>query len=115
MCIVSYKTCSKKERTFAINTLLLILSTVPYKVVPTTGDTPFPFLPLLECFLECTLCDGAQFSYRIFLILLYGLETTSFQSGFKFGKQEKVCGGLSPENRVDGAQQMSDVLPDNCG
>ena len=23
--------------------------------------------------------------------------------------------GLSPENRVDGAQRMSDVLPDNCG
>jgi hypothetical protein len=26
-----------------------------------------------------------------------------------FGKQEKVCW----ENRVDGAQRMSDVLPDN--
>jgi len=23
--------------------------------------------------------------------------------------------GLSPENRVDGAQRMSDVKPDNCG
>ena len=23
--------------------------------------------------------------------------------------------GLSPENRVDGAQRMSDVLPHNCG
>jgi len=43
------------------------------------------------------------------------LETTSFQSGFKFGKQEKSLLGLSPENRVDGAQWMSDVLPDNCG
>jgi hypothetical protein len=27
------------------------------------------FLPLLECFLERTFCDGAQFSYRIFLNL----------------------------------------------
>ena len=34
---------------------------------------------------------------------------TSFQSGFKFGL------GLSPQNRVDGAQRMSDDLPDNCG
>jgi len=34
--------------------------------------------------------------------------------GFNFGKQESLL-GLSPENRVDGAQQMSDVLPDNCG
>ena len=28
---------------------------------------------------------------------------------------EKSLLGLSPENRVDGAQRMSDVLPDNCG
>jgi hypothetical protein len=42
----------------------------PYKVVTSIGDTPFPtFLPLLECFLERNFCDGAQFSYRIFLNL----------------------------------------------
>ena len=91
----TYKACSKKDRTFAIKTYCLfygILSTVPFKVVPSTGGTPFPmFLPLFECFLERTFCDGAQFSYRIFLNLFYRLETTSFQSGFKFGKQEKFC------------------------
>ena len=71
-----------------------ILSTVPFKLVSSTGDTPFPtFLPLLECFLERSFCDGAEFSNRIFPNLLYGLETTSFQSGFKFGKQENVCWG----------------------
>ena len=66
-----YKACSIKDRTFAIKTLLYnILSTVRFKVVPSTGDTPFPtFLPLLECFLNRTFCDGAQFSYRIFLNL----------------------------------------------
>ena len=43
--------CSKKDRTFAVKTYSFysILSTVPFKVVPSTGDTPFPFLPLLEC------------------------------------------------------------------
>jgi hypothetical protein len=42
----------------------------PYKVVTSIGDTPFhTFLPLLECFLERTFCEGAQFSYRIFLNL----------------------------------------------
>jgi hypothetical protein len=47
-----YKAYSKKERTFTTKTLFYnILSTVPFKVVPSTGDTPFPtFLPLLECF-----------------------------------------------------------------
>jgi len=70
---------------------------------------------MLECFLERTFYDGAQLSYRFFLNPLYGLETTSFQSGFKFGKQKKSLLELSPENRVDGAQRMSDVLPDNCG
>jgi len=67
----TYKACSKKDRTFAIKTLFYnILSTVPFKVVPSTGDTPFPkFLPLLECLLERIFCDGAQYSYRIFLNL----------------------------------------------
>jgi hypothetical protein len=66
-----YNACSKKNRTFAIKTLFYnILSTVPFKVVPSTGDTPSPtFLPLLECFLKRTFYDGAQFSYRIFLNL----------------------------------------------
>jgi hypothetical protein len=66
-----YKACSKKDRTFAIKTLFYnILSTVPFKVVPSTGDSPFPtFIPLLECFLERTFYDGAQFSYHIFLNL----------------------------------------------
>ena len=61
----------KKDRTFAIETLFYnILSTVPFKVVPSTGDTPLPtFLPLLECFLERTCCDGVQFSCQIFLNL----------------------------------------------
>jgi hypothetical protein len=68
---VVYKACSKKDRTFAIKTLFYnILSTLSFKVVPSAGDTPSPtFLPLLECFLESTFCDGAQFSYRIFLNL----------------------------------------------
>ena len=92
-----YKACSKKNRTFAIRlhcSFYSILSTVPFKVVPSAGVTPFPtFLPLLECFLERTSCDGVQFSYRIFLNFLYGLEMTSFQCSFKFGKQEKVCWG----------------------
>jgi hypothetical protein len=68
---VEYEACSKKDRTFAIKTFFYnILSTVPFKVVPCTGDTPFPtFLPSFECFLEHTFCDGAQFSYSIFLNL----------------------------------------------
>ena len=63
--------------------------------VPSTEDTPFStFLPLLEFFLECIFCDGAQFAYRIFLNLLCGLETTSFQSGFNFGETGKSLPGL---------------------
>jgi hypothetical protein len=66
-----YKVCSKKDQTFTLITSFYnILSTVPFKVVPSTGDTPFQtFLPLLECFLERTFCDGTQFSYHIFLNL----------------------------------------------
>jgi hypothetical protein len=78
----AYKLCSKKDRTFAIKTLLLILEhckPIPFKVVPSTGDTQFPtFLLLLECFLEHIFCDGMQCSYCIFLNLFYGLKMTSF-------------------------------------
>jgi len=52
-----------KSRTLAMKTVSLILqhfNTSPFKVAPSTGDTPFlTFLPLLECFLESTFCDGA--------------------------------------------------------
>jgi hypothetical protein len=39
----------KKDRTFAIKTLFyIILSTVTFKVAPSTGGTPFPtFLPIV--------------------------------------------------------------------
>ena len=75
-----YKACSKKDRNFDIKTLFYnILSTVLFKLVPSTGDTPFPtFLPLLECFLERTFSDGAQFSYRIFLNLRVFKKRTNF-------------------------------------
>jgi hypothetical protein len=65
----NYKGCSKKDGTFVIKILFYNISnTVPFRVVLFTGDTPFPkFLPLLECFLERSFCDGAQFSCRIFL------------------------------------------------
>jgi hypothetical protein len=116
--IFKYKACSKKDQTYAIKTLLLIysiLSTVPFKVVPSTSDTPFPaFLPLLECFLECTFCDGMQFSYRIFLNLLCGMET-SFQSGFKFQKQENVCWGEVQRIGWMGHNGCLMFLPDNWG
>jgi hypothetical protein len=72
--------CPKKDRTFDMKTLFYnILSTVSFKVVPSTDNTPFPtFLPLLECFLERTFCDGAQFSYRIFLNLRVFRKRPSF-------------------------------------
>jgi hypothetical protein len=47
--------------------------------------------------LERTFFDSAQFSYRIFPNMLYGLETTSFQSDFKFWKDEKSAGAKSGE------------------
>ena len=50
--------------------------------------------------------------YRTKTQILY---TTSFQSGFKFWETGNSLLEVSMENRVDGAQQMSDVLPDNCG
>src|SRR5215469_446420 len=108
-CVCMYKACSKKDGTLAINRLFYnILSTVPFKVVPSTADTPFPtFLPLLECFLERTFCDGAQFSYRIFLNLRVfkknpnflnssptstegALRLLSAPSG-RFGQQTAIC------------------------
>ena len=95
--VYAYEVCSKKDRTFAIKTLLLILQHFkhrPPQSSPLYWQYTVPnVFSFLECLLERTFCDGAQFSCRIFLNLLYGLEKTSFQSGFKLGKQEKVCWG----------------------
>jgi len=33
--------------------------------------------------------------------------------GLSLGNRKSLL-GLSPENRVDGTQRMSDVLPENC-
>jgi hypothetical protein len=38
-----------------------------------------------------------------------------FSNWFKVWETGKSLLGLSLESRVEGAQQMSDVLPDNCG
>ena len=87
----------KKDRTFAIKILLLILQhfkCCAFQLVPYTGDKPFPtFRKFLELFQERTFSDGAQFSYHIFLNLFYGLEATSFQIVFKFWKQKNICWG----------------------
>jgi hypothetical protein len=83
-----YKACSKKDRTFAIKTLFYnILSTVSFKVVPSSGDTPFPtFLP----FLECTFCDGVQFSYRIFLNLRVFKKSPNFLNSSPTSKEDAI-------------------------
>ena len=100
--LLDYKACSKKDRTFAINTLFYnILSTVPFKVVPSTGDTRFPtFLPLLECFLERTFCDGAQFSYRIFLNLRLFKKRPNFLSSSAVGRVHELFSGCSSTTNI---------------
>jgi hypothetical protein len=92
----------KKDRTFAIKTLFYnILSTVPFKVLPSTGDTPFTtFLPLLECFLERTFCDGAQFSYRIFLNLRVFKKRPNFLNSSPTSKQGAQRLLSAPSGRI---------------
>jgi hypothetical protein len=102
----------KKDRNFTIKTLFYnIFSTVSFKVDPSTGNISFPmFLPLLERFLERTFCDGAQFSYRIFLNLRVFKKRPNFlnssptsregvlqlQSALsgRFWQQTAICPGL---------------------
>jgi hypothetical protein len=87
----------EKKRTFAIKILFLILQYCkhcPLQSSPLYWRYTVPNVsPVVGMLPGTRFSDGAQFSYRIFLNLLFGLETTSFQSGFKFGKQEKVCWG----------------------
>jgi len=95
-----YKACSKKTEHLLqrlYSSFYSILSTVSFQVVPSTGDTPFPFLPLLECFLERPFYDGVQMSYCIFLNLLYGLVTMCFQGGLGLGNRKKSAGAKSRE------------------
>jgi len=60
----------------------------PLQSSPSTSGTPFPtFLPLLECFLERTFCDGTQFSYRIFLNLHVFKKKTYFLNSAPTSKE----------------------------
>jgi hypothetical protein len=47
-------------------------------------------LPLLECFVECILFDGATLPHRIFLNLFNVLETMFFQNSFQCEEFKKV-------------------------
>jgi hypothetical protein len=76
-----------------MKTLFYILSTVPFKVVPSTGHTPFStFLPLLECFLERTFCDGGLFYYRIFLNLRVFKKRPNFLNSAPTSKEGALRG-----------------------
>jgi hypothetical protein len=89
-----------KNSELLLERLLLILQhcIFPFKEVPSTGDTPFSIVLLsLECFLERTFCDGAQFSYRIFLNLLYGLKRHPFKVTLSFVNKETSAGAKSAE------------------
>jgi hypothetical protein len=88
-----------KKPELLLERLLLILQhcIVPFKEVPSTGDTPFWMVILsLECFLERTFCDGEQFSYRIFLNLLCGLKHL-FKVVLSFVNKKTSAGAKSGE------------------
>jgi hypothetical protein len=58
--LIIYKACSKKDRTFAIKTLFYnILSTIPFKVVPSTGDLA---IHRSQCFFHCWNASWKGFS-----------------------------------------------------
>jgi hypothetical protein len=73
----------KRQRVSAIKILLLILQHCkhwPLQSSPLYWRYTVPNFSSIVGMLPGTHCDGAQFSYHIFLNLLYGLETMSFQS-----------------------------------
>ena len=56
---------------------------------------------------------------RSSLIIFYSISTMVWKRrplkvGLSLGNRKSLL-ALTPENRMDGAQRMSDVLPDNCG
>jgi len=108
----------KKDRTFAVKILLLILH---FKHCPLQSSPLYWQYTVPNISSIVGMFPGTQFVWWRAVLLshfpesLYGLETTSFQSSFKSGKQKKSLLGLSPENNVVGAQRMSDISPDNCG
>ena len=73
-----------------------ILSTVPFKAVPTTGDTPFPtFLPLLKCFLEHTFYNGHSSLIKFFWISSMVLNQRPLKVVLSLGNRIKSAGAKS--------------------
>lgn len=85
----------KKKPNFPYNILVTILSGIPLKIVFSIGNIPTPFfLPFFKTFWK------ALVFYQINMNLLYDLETTFVESGFKFGKHEKNLLELGPKYAV---------------
>jgi hypothetical protein len=75
-------------------TLKVLITTVPFKVVPLGSYTTIPtFLPRSETVLEVILCQHVQYLLQFGLDLLYGVKSSSCQLDFHLGEEEEVTGG----------------------
>jgi hypothetical protein len=92
----------KKERTFAIKTLLLILH-VPFKVDPSTGDTPFPkLLPSQKVRSRNASWNALSVMARSYLIAFFLISSIvwkrrSFKVVLCLGNRKKPAGAKSGE------------------
>ena len=104
--ILQYKMCSKKDRTFAIKTLLLILQHFKHCSLQSSPLYWRYTIPNISSIVR--LLPGTHFLWWRTVLLLHfpesplWLENDILSKWFTFAKQVKTLLGLSPENRVDG-------------
>jgi hypothetical protein len=79
----------------SIGSALRLLTAPSFRIWQQTAICPVSLRALVVelHLLNWTSAQAVSRISDILLNLLYGLETTSFQSGFKFGNQENVCWG----------------------
>jgi len=116
---VIYKACSKKDRTFAIKILLLILQNFKHRLLQSSPLYWRYTVPNVSSVVG--MLPGKHFLWWRAVLLSHFPESPRWfgndvlSKWFRVWETGKGVLGLSLENRVDGAQRMSDVLPDNCG
>jgi len=112
------RSVQKKDRTFAVKILLLILEHFMYRVLQSSTLYRRYAVPNMSSFVG--MLPGTHFLWwRTVLLshfpesrLWFGNDVVS--KWFSVWETRKSLLGLSPENRVDGAQRIFYVLPNNC-
>lgn len=93
-CTRCYQKVPEMYQNEKVDTMKVLIATVPFKVVPLGAYTTIRmFLPQSEVVLKVLSCQHLQHLLRFSLDLLCGIKSTPLQLAFRLGEGEEIPGG----------------------